>query len=199
MNGLCATQTEGATFETADRIIPRKRDQPCPPLGARRGRPTPIRTAPRFSLRTAKTHGIFRGIGRHRVIGRARRAQAFDQRPHAARRDRTGDLVVRHARAYAAQHAADADGDVAALLGDRNDVALRFAFEARRDTSDWSRSRSVWTARGRRLLLPPPAPGATLRPHCRAPGTAITGGADYFGIITGPAAGSQRRPDPMSA
>src|SRR5262245_66325246 len=85
----------------------------------------------RASLLTAKTSGIFCGISCYRGVCSPCRAQALDQQGHAARRDCTRDLVIRHAGAHPAEHAADAHRDIATLFGDRNDVALRFAFEAK--------------------------------------------------------------------
>src|SRR5215207_812401 len=81
--------------------------------------------------RTGKPLGVFCAVSCHGNVGGARRAQALDQRGYAARRDRTGHLVIRHAHTHPAEHAADADGDLTALFGDRNDVALRLAFEAK--------------------------------------------------------------------
>src|SRR5712671_2835549 len=80
---------------------------------------------------TGETLGVFRGISCHGIIGGTRCAQPLDQRGHTARRNRAGHLVVRYAGAHPAQHAAEAQGDLAALFGDWNDVALWFAFEAK--------------------------------------------------------------------
>src|SRR3954468_730970 len=52
-----------------------------------------------------------------------------DELGYAARRDRASHLVVRHSGPHSAQHAAEAYRDLAALFGNRDDVALRFAFE----------------------------------------------------------------------
>src|SRR5882757_2209864 len=80
---------------------------------------------------TAEALGIFGSVGCHCIVGGARCPQALYQSRYTARRDRTGYFVIRHAGAHPAQHAAHAHGDLAALFCDRNDVALRFALEAK--------------------------------------------------------------------
>src|SRR5262245_13604039 len=82
------------------------------------------------SLLTAQALCILRGVNRHSIVGSAGRVQALDQLGNAARRDCTGHLVVRYPSADPAEHAANAYRDLAALLRDRNNVALRLAFEA---------------------------------------------------------------------
>ena len=83
------------------------------------------------SLLAGKPPGIVRGICRYRIVGDACRTQPLNELGYPARRDRTGHLVVGHPGTHPAQHTADAHGDLAAFLGNRNDMALRFAFEAK--------------------------------------------------------------------
>jgi len=85
---------------------------------------------PRFSA-GAQSAWIFRRIGCHLIVGAARRTQPLDQRGQPARRDRTCHFIIGHAGAHPAQHAADAHRDLLVFFGDRNDMALRFAFEAK--------------------------------------------------------------------
>ncbi len=100
-----------------------------PPARTRTTRPPrSSATARSGEARGASVGGV---AARPAASATALRSIAVDRRrPTLRRRDRARHLGGGHAGAHAAQRAADARGDLALLLGDRDDVALRLALDA---------------------------------------------------------------------